>query len=269
MLELPDAEVLKENLSSRISGRGVVGVEVLRPQLFRETPLPPTVLQGTTAGPVQRRGHYLFLTFGVGPRLVLDLAPWAWVWHGQSAYPPTRTTGLRLLLDDDTDLRVILPGPRKPARAWIVDQPTQLTPIRELGIEPLTPRFSLESFDEQIRGRRRMLKELLVDPGVVAGVGDAYADEILYEARLSPIRHANTLGATERERLWAAIPRTLVWAVETLRARLGGTLFEKEIRDFLKVHGRGGAPCLSCGQPLAEILFDDRRTNHCPRCQAG
>lgn len=269
MLELPDAEVLKENLSSRISGRGVLKVEVLRPQIFRQTPLPPEVLQGITAGPVQRRGHYLFLSFGSGPRLVLDLAPWAWVWHGQSAYPPTRTTGLRILLDDGTDLRVIVPGPRVPARAWVVEQPAQLAPIRELGIEPLSPRFTLESFEEHIRGRRRMLKELLVDPRIVAGVGDAYADEILYEARLSPIRHAHTLSAAERERLWTAIPRTLAWAVDTLRARLCGALFEKEVRDFLKVHGRGGGPCMSCGQLLAEMLFDDRRTNHCPRCQAG
>lgn len=261
--------MLKENLSSRLAGREVRGVEVLRPQLFRQTLLPPSVLEGCRAGLVQRRGHYIFLTFGAGPRLVLDLAPWAWVWHGRSTYPPTRTTGLRVLLDDGNDLRVILPGPRKPAAAWVVEQPAQLDPIRTLGPEPLSPRFTLESFGEHIEGRRRMLKELLLDPQVVAGVGDAYADEILYDARMSPIRYAHTLSERERERLWASIPRTLAWAVGALRSRLRGALFEKEIRDFLRVHGRGGAPCMSCGQLLAEILFDDRRTNHCPRCQAA
>ncbi len=269
MLELPDAEVLKENLAPRLVNRTVRGVEVLNDELSRESPRSLSELEGLKAGPVRRRGTFLILTFQGGPWLVLDLAPWAWVWHGSSSYKPTRTTGLRLILDDGQEVRVILPGPRMRASAWAVDRPAQLEVVRELGQEPLGPRFTHVAFRRRMEGRRRLLKELLLDQRIVPGIGDAYADEILHSARLSPIRYAHTLTAEEVSRLWEAIPATLAWAISVLRSRLGGALFEKELRDFLQVHGRGGSPCPACGNAIAEIQFDERKTNYCPRCQSS
>jgi len=112
------------------------------------------------------------------------------------------------------------------------------------------------------------VKDLLTEPRTVPGVGDAYADEILFAGRISPIRYVHTMTSEEVDRLYEAIPATLLWGITELRTRLGGALFEKEIRDFLRVHGRGGAPCTVCGHPIAEIQFDERKTNYCPRCQS-
>ncbi len=269
MLELPDAEVLKENLTPRLVNRTVRGVEVLKDALFRGSSRSPSELEGLKAGPVRRRGSFLILTFQGGPRLVLDLALWAWVWHGSSSYKPTRTTGLRLILDDGLEVRVILPGPRMLASAWVVDRPANLENISQLGPDPLRQRFTYAAFQECLEGRRRLVKDLLVDPRIVPGIGDAYSDEILYAARISPIRYAHTLTGEETHRLHEAVPTTLTWAANVLRLRLEGELFERELRDFLQVHGRGAAPCPACGGPIAEIRFGERKTNYCPSCQSG
>ncbi|MFO8033546.1 MAG: zinc finger domain-containing protein [Candidatus Bipolaricaulota bacterium] len=268
-MELPDAEVLKENLTPRLVNRTVRGVEVLSDELFRSTPRLPSELEGLKAGPIRRRGSYLIITFQGGPRLVLDLAPWAWVWHGSSTYTTTRTTGLRLILDDGMELRVILPGPWLQAAAWVVQRAGQLEALREMGPDPLALGFTHASFRARLEGRRRLVKELLMEPRTVSGIGDAFADEILFAARLSPIRYAHTLSGKEIRRLWEAVPSTLMWAISVLRARLQGALFERELRNFLRVHGRRGSPCPVCGSTVAEIQFDERKTNYCPSCQSS
>ncbi len=269
MLELPDAEVLKENLTPRMVDRTVRGVEVLNERLFLGSPRSPDELEGLSVGPAGRRGTYVFLTFKDGPQLVLDLAPWAWVWHGSSTYAPTRTTGLRMILDDGMELRIILPGPRMLASAWVADRPEEVEPVRQLGPDPMGAEFTRKVFQTRVDGRRRMLKNLLMERGTVPGVGDAYADEILFASRLSPIRYAHTLSSEQVSRLYECVPSTLAWAIGVLGARLKGALFEKEIRDFLQVHGHGGSPCPQCGTRIAEVRFDERMINYCPNCQSG
>jgi formamidopyrimidine-DNA glycosylase len=141
-------------------------------------------------------------------------------------------------------------------------------PLRKLGWEPLSETFTAAVFHGLIQGKRRQLKLALTDQTLIAGIGSAYTDEILFRAKLSPIRYAHTLTPAEATRLWAAIPTTLRWAIGEIHTRAGGSLFDREIRDFLYVHGRKDSPCVECGAIIAEILHDGVRTNYCPRCQA-
>lgn len=267
MPELPDLEVVAEILTPRIVGRTVRGVELRRPTLLRTGGEGLQALSGAELGVVTRRGGYLLFPSSSGVHLVVHLMRWAWFWHGSGAYPPSTDTDLRLLLSDGTELRLIESKVPKLAAAWLVRNPLADEPLRGLGPEPLDPAFTPEVLRRALAGRRRTLKRLLTDPAVVAGLGNAYADEILFAARLSPFRFAHTLTSEEVERLWRAMGETLRWAIGEIRARAGGRPMDREIRDFLRVHGRRGAPCPACGAPIAEVLLDDVRTNYCSVCQ--
>jgi formamidopyrimidine-DNA glycosylase len=265
MPELPDLEAIRRILAPRIVGRTVRGVEVRFPGFLRSGP-PLAELAGRRLEGIGRRGKYLILSFAGDRHLVIHLMRWGWIWHGSSRYPPTRATVLSLSLDDGNDLRVIEPGPQRLARGWHLsgDEPG---PLGELGLEPLGPEFTREALWGLLSSRRRQIKRILTDQKLIAGIGNAYADEILFEARLSPFRYAHTLTEEEIDRLWRAIPATLNWAIGEIEKRAGGKPFEQEIRDFLRVHGRAGKPCRVCGTPIEEVLIGGQRTDYCPRCQ--
>ncbi|MBC7092472.1 Fpg/Nei family DNA glycosylase [Candidatus Bipolaricaulota bacterium] len=266
MPELPDLEVLRDNLTLRIVGRTIRGVEVYRTGLVRTGP-DSIAVEGRTFSQIGRRGKHLIFSFHGGPHLIVHLMRWGWLWHGPASYPPSRATILRLALDDGFDLRLIEPGGQPLAAAWVVPDPATAEPLRKLGVEPLSDAFTWDAFRALLAGRRRPLKKVLTDQHLIAGIGNAYADEVLFAAKLSPVRYAHTLTEGEQERLWQAIPEALRWAIAEIKKRVGDGLFDKEVRDFLYVHGRAGNPCRVCGTPVGEILFDDQRTDFCPRCQ--
>lgn len=266
MPELPDLEVIAGILTPRIVGRTVRGVELSRPSLLRagEGSLPTLV--GAEAQSIIRRGKYLLFSFRSAPYLVIHLMRWAWLWHGSGAYPPSTDTDLRLGLSDGTEVRLIESRVPRLAAAWVVPDVAACEPLGRLGPEPLEPGFT----PEVLRGalaRRRPLKRLLTDQTVLAGIGNAYADEILFAAKLSPVRYGHTLTPEEVERLGRAVGEILRWAIGEVRTRAGERPMDREIRDFLRVHGRKGAPCPNCGSAIAQILYDNAETNYCPRCQ--
>lgn len=267
MPELPDLEVIRENLAARLLGRAVVSVAVRRPGLVQAGPVDLAPLAGKTLQDVTRRGKHLLFHFQGDLALIVHLMRYGWLWHGPSRYEVTKATTLVLTFDDATDLRLIEPGTPQIAAVWLYSDLSQAAPLAKLGPEPLASEFTLESFSQALKGKRRMLKKILIDQAIVAGIGNAYADEILFRARLSPFRYAHTLTEEEIERLWKAIPETLRWAIGEIKARVGENLFDKEIRDFLFVHGRAGAPCRVCSTPIGEVLMENQRTNYCPRCQ--
>lgn len=267
MPELPDLEVIRENLAARLLGRAVREVRVRRPGLVQAGPPDLSLLLGKVLRDLTRRGKHLILHFDQNLFLLIHLMRYGWLWHGPSRYEVTKATTLVLSFDDGTDLRLIEPGTPQIAGVWLYPDLAQAEPLAKLGPEPLTPEFTLEAFAQALHGKRRTLKKALIDQAIVAGIGNAYADEILFWARLSPFRYVHTLTDEERERLWRAIPETLRWAIKEIKARVGENLFDKEIRDFLFVHGRAGAPCRVCGTPVGEVLMEGQRTNYCPRCQ--
>lgn len=267
MPELPDLEVVKEILTPRIVGRTVRGVEVSRPDLVRAGREGLTGLVGRELAAISRRGEHLVFSFGPNAHLVVHLMRWAWVWHGPQGYTPSAATQLRVMFDGGTDLRLIEGRAPYLAAAWVVPDPEAAEPLRNLGVEPLSDGFTAETLRGLIAGKRRPLKRFLTDQTLIAGIGSAYADEILFRAKLSPVRFTHTLTPEELDQLWHAIGDTLRWAIAEIRARVGDSLVDREVRDFLRVHGRAGAPCLLCGTPVAEILYDEVRTDYCPRCQ--
>lgn len=267
MPELPDLEVIRENLASRLLGREVRAVTVRRPGLVQAGPNNLSPLLHRTLTEISRRGKYLLFHFQDGPILMVHLMRYGWLWHGPSRYEVTKTTTLVLSFSDDTDLRLIEPGTPQIAGVWLYNNLAEAEPLKKLGPEPFWPDFTLEFFSQALGKKRRMVKKILTDQSIVAGIGNAYADEILFWARLSPFRYAHTLTEEELMRLWKAIPETLRWAIAQIKGRVGENLFDKEIRDFLFVHGRAGAPCRVCGSPVEEVLFEGQRTDYCPRCQ--
>ncbi len=267
MPELPDLEVIRENLAARLLGRAVSCVAVRRPGLVQAGPVDLAPLVGKTLHDITRRGKHLLFHFQEDLFLIVHLMRYGWLWHGPSRYEITKTTTLVLSFSDATDLRLIEPGTPQIAAVWLCSDPSQVDPLKKLGPEPLGPQFTLDAFSQALGKRRRIIKKILMDQAIVAGIGNAYADEILFWARLSPFRYAHTLRAEEVEKLWRAIPETLRWAIGEIKLRVGENLFDKEIRDFLFVHGRAGAPCRVCGTPIGEVLFEGQRTNYCPRCQ--
>jgi formamidopyrimidine-DNA glycosylase len=265
--ELPDLEVVRDILSPRIVGQAVRGVEVNRPDLLRTGEGSVSLLVGKELHAIGRRGKYLLFSFGPEAHLLVHLMRWGWLWHGPHGYTPTTATQLRLMFDDGSDLRLIEARSPYLAAVWVVPDPKTAEPLRGLGVEPLSAEFTPEVLRHLIAGKRRPLKRFLTDQSLIAGIGNAYADEILFRARLSPVRYTHTLTEDELDRLWHAIGEALRWAIREIRARVGDALVDREVRDFLFVHGKKGNPCRECGTPIAEILFEDARTNYCPRCQ--
>jgi len=267
LLELPDLEVVKDILTPRIVGRTVRGVEVNRADLLQtgESSLVPP--GGQEVGVVASRGMYLFMSFGAGSELVLHPMRWAWLWHGPLGYVPSTATDLRLTFDDGTDLRLIERRSPRLARAWVGPGLASSSPLKDLGVDPLAPEFTVASLERAVHGRRRILKHVLTDQTSIAGIGSVYADEILFRAKLSPVRFAHTLTSDEIHRLWHEVGGALRWAISEIRARVGNELFDREVRDFLHVHGKRDAPCPDCGTSVAEFLHDGEQTNYCPQCQ--
>jgi len=265
--ELPDLEVVTDILAPRIVGRTVRGAEVNRSALLRTGVSSVGPVVGAMVCAVGRRGQHLVVSFAGDRHLLLHLMRWAWLWHGRHGYTPTPATDLRLTFDDGTDLRLIERRSPRMAAAWVVPDLLACEPLQKLGKEPLALDFTVEALRSLIHGRRRTLKRVLTDESLIAGIGDAYADEILFRAKLSPVRYSHTLTAGEVDRLWHAIRETLRWAISEIRARVGNELFDREVRDFLRVHGKKGAPCPDCGTAIAQILYDEAQTNYCPKCQ--
>lgn len=242
-------------------------MRVLRPGLVQTGPANLSPLSGKKVREINRRGKHLILRFDKDLHLIVHLMRYGWLWHGSSDYEVTKATTLCLSFDDKNDLRLIEPGTPQIAAVWLVEDLEEAEPLKKLGPEPFAEAFTFGAFAQALRGKRRLIKKVLVDQSIVAGIGNAYADEILFWARISPFCYVHTLSEEEVRRLWQAIPETLRWAIGEIKARVGNGLFDKEVRDFLYVHGRAGLPCRVCGTAIGEVLFEGQRTNYCPSCQ--
>ena len=269
MPELPDLEVLKEVLAPKISGREIVTARALRPGILKTVTPPLDALGGERFTAIARRGKHLILTLRPNLHLVVHLMRAGRFVICRSDTRLTKATGFVVSFSDGDDLRLIENGSIKLARVYVVADPMDVSDIAHAGPEPLSPQFTVEALTAMVHGRRRQAKKLLTDQRMIAGIGSAYADEILFAAKISPIRYVNTLTDAEIARLHAAIVSVLATAIREIRARVGDSLFTDEVRDFLKVYNRTGEPCPVCGTPIAEIRYAQTRTYYCPHCQSG
>jgi formamidopyrimidine-DNA glycosylase len=270
MPELPDLAVVTEELQRRATGRRVIEATAPAPILLRATPAGLAALVGTSIDDVRRRGKFLILTFARDgrPEQVLAANPMLagrfWLLADGRSRVQART-GLRLRFADGGELRYV--DRELMGKLYLVppDGLDTLPGWTEMGPDADDPELTLELFRQRIRRHPGQLKPLLRNAAFVAGIGNAYADEILWEARLAPFRKRSSLSDVQIERLYHAMRRVLGEAVDELRVLVPPHI-EVQHRERLRVHLRGGQPCPRCGRPLRQIGGDEA-TTFCRTCQ--
>ncbi|WP_406475529.1 Fpg/Nei family DNA glycosylase [Streptomyces platensis] len=275
MPELPEVESLAQFLADRLAGRAVGRVYPVAVHALKTYDPPVTALEGGACEGVARHGKFLDLRVGA-LHLVLHLARAGWVrWNDTlPAVPPRPGKGplaLRVRLagpDDGAGFDVTEAGSQKHLAVYVVRDPQEVPGVARLGPDPLGEDFTLAAFRALLAGERRQIKGVLRDQRVLAGIGNAYSDEILHMARMSPFKLAATLSGEEVERLYAAVGSTLTEAVERSRG-LALKDLKAEKKSGLRVHGRKGEPCPVCGDTVREVSFSDSALQYCPTCQTG
>jgi formamidopyrimidine-DNA glycosylase len=265
--ELPEVETIRAQLAPRLEGRVLARVEILDPRLTRPYDLFEVVeeLEGDRVVAVGRRGKYLVLQLESGLALLVHLRM-----TGGFGFEPTSHERAVVELDDGTRLAY-----RDVRRfgTWLVLDGAELEPYlgAKTGPEPLGPRFTAAWLGSRLAARRAPLKAVLLDQRVVAGLGNIYADEALWRARLGPLRPANGLSDVEVQRLHRAIRAALRLGIE----RQGSTLTSYAAPDGspggmqreFRVYGRDGEACARCGTTITKTRVGGRGTWYCPRCQ--
>ncbi len=273
MPELPEVEALARDLERRLAGRVLERVELVAVAALKTFAPPLTELLGRSVAGVGRRGKFLVLATGPGPplHLVVHLARGGWVrWRDElpsaRAHPGRGPLALRLGLSGGGGLELTEAGTEKRLALWVVRDPLEVRPLADLGPDPLAPDFDVSTLAAALAGRGGNLKGALTDQRVVAGVGNAYSDEALHAARLSPFKPAGRLTGDEVARLHAGLVGVLSAALAR-SAGLAASKLKGEKKAGLAVHGRAGLTCPVCGDTIREVWFSNRSLQYCPRCQ--
>lgn len=268
MPELPDLEVVKEYLQRRLPGQRIETVEVLRPIVMRNLTDQDADAALADRGflEVSRRGKFLVLALEDGLKLVVTPMLAGRLQYCRRSERHRARTYVVLQLSSGMDIRYV--DDKAMGKVYLTREAGMVPGFEGQGPEALDPELTLEVFEERLRRRRGELKGILTNQGFLAGIGNAYADEILFRAGLYPFRKRPSLSPAELGRLHRAIPAVLCEAVSVLRERMGHDI-DEEVRDFLQVHGKGGAPCPRCGTVISQVRARGRLTNFCRACQPG
>ena len=274
MPELPEVEHAARSLGSQILGRRIVAVTKLDWERMVETPAVDQFLeliQGREVLAVSRRAKWIVITLDGGWTLALHLRMSGSVTVEGPAAQPDQYTHLALLLDDGRQL--FFHDTRKFGRARLLDQLGLAALDRAHGVEPLTEEFTPELLAALLRRRRARLKPLLLDQQVIAGIGNIYADEALWNAQLHPLRQSDSLSDDEVARLHSGIRIALLQGLEyggsTLRDYRNGYGEAGSNQDHFNVYGQQGQPCPRCGTAIEKTTVAQRGTHLCPFCQQG
>jgi formamidopyrimidine-DNA glycosylase len=269
MPEIPDLEAIVPYLRRHIVGATVTDVSLPISWMLRTaTPDPADrVITGETIQAVDRRGKHVLFTLQRASLVINPMLVGRFYLQDPEAKPP-RQTVIDLRLSTGKALRYA--DERQMGRLYLVpDQDYSKIPgFLEQGPEPLADDFTFERFQERLKGRYGEIKGLLTNAKIIAGIGNAYVDEILFEAGVYPFRKKKDLSADELRRVYDAIRTVLSRASAIVAERMGDQIHLK-IRDFLAVHGKGDQPCPRCGQRIATIGGRERATNFCRKCQPG
>ncbi|MFJ3192343.1 Fpg/Nei family DNA glycosylase [Streptomyces griseoviridis] len=273
MPELPEVEALKDFLTEHLVGHEIVRVLPVAISVLKTYDPPLTALEGREVTAVHRYGKFLCLRTADGPCLVTHLARAGWLhWRDRLPDGPPRPgkgpLALRVALETGEGFDLTEAGTQKRLAVYVVQDPAQVPGIARLGPDPLADDFDEERFAGLLAAERRQLKGALRDQSLIAGVGNAYSDEILHAAKMSPFKRAASLTPEETSRLYLALRSTLTEAVERSRGVAAGRL-KAEKKSGLRVHGRTGEPCPVCGDTVREVSFSDSSLQYCPTCQTG
>jgi formamidopyrimidine-DNA glycosylase len=268
MPEIPDLEAIRGFLNQRLPGVRVERAEALIPVVFR-VPKDELVssLTGAAFGETERRGKFLIFNLENGRRLVINAMLTGRFQYVRPDVKRRARTCLVLGLENGWDLRYW--DERLMGKVYLVasDRLETVPQFPEMGPDALE--VSKEEFAQRIRRFTGQIKNILVNHRFVAGIGNAYADEILFAAKLHPYRKRTTLQEGDIERLYRSIGKVFEWATPIVAEQMRDELNYEERRDFLKVHRRGGDQCPVCGTRISEITAGQRITNFCRNCQPG
>jgi formamidopyrimidine-DNA glycosylase len=272
MPELPEVAALAAFLTARTAGRSIEHAEVLAFRALKTSDPPVAALSGRPVTGAEHRGKFVVLDCD-GVDLVFHLALAGWLtWHAQvPALPERRERGplaARVRLDDGSGFDLTEEGDFKRLAVYVVTDPAQVPGIARLGPDALDPALDAATLARLFGGRRARLKNLLTNQQVIAGIGNAYSDEILHTARLSPFKTAAAMTPDDFEHLQAAIRSVLSEAVSQLTGREPETLKDDK-REGLRVHRRTGERCPVCGDVIREVSETASAFQYCPTCQTG
>ncbi|RBM23596.1 Fpg/Nei family DNA glycosylase [Streptomyces sp. PT12] len=275
MPELPEVEALREFLTDRLVGAEVARALPVAFHVLKTYDPPLAAVQGRTVTGVARHGKFLDIELA-DLHLVVHLARAGWLrWQDAlPAAPPRPGKGplaLRVALADPEGAGFDLTeaGTQKRLAVYCVRDPAREVPgIARLGVDPLGPACTPAAFADLLAGESRQIKGVLRDQSVLAGIGNAYSDEILHAARMSPFKIAARLTPEEAAALHAAMKETLRAAVDRSRG-LAAAQLKREKKTGLRVHGRTGEPCPVCGDTIREVSYRDSALQYCATCQTG
>jgi formamidopyrimidine-DNA glycosylase len=273
--ELPEVEALCRFLDERLAGQLVDSVGVASVSALKTFEPAVTSLEGSRLGGVSRRGKLVVVRAAEPEELfvVLHLARGGWVsWRQQV---PDRPVGpgrgplaLRFRLAGGSGFEVSEQGREKRLAVWVARSLGSLDVVANLGVDPLDPDLSQQRLGELLRSSSHHLKGALTDQRLLAGIGNAYSDEILHAARLSPFKPAARLSPAELDRLHQAVVGVLSEAVQGA-AGLPASGLKAHKRFGLRVHGRAGQACPACGDVVRQVSFATSSLEYCPSCQTG
>ena len=273
MPELPEVEALRTFLVNACVGKTIARTELAAFASLKTFEVPLSALHGLEVDGVERRGKFICLSVG-GLWLVFHLARGGWLtWKDAMPLKPARPgrgpLAARVVFDDDTGFELTEYGTQKRLALYVVTHLDKVPGIVSLGPDPMADAFTPEVLGAILdEAGRSQLKGVLRDQRTIAGIGNAYSDEILHAAKLSPFKPASGLDAAERATLYAAIRTELSEAVGR-SAGLAAKELKGDKKLNLRVHGKTGQPCPICGTTIAEVSFADSSLQYCPGCQTG
>ena len=276
MPEMPEVQGLVDFLRARITGLEITRVSVAAIAALKTYDPPVDALKGASVTGVERHGKFVDIATAstdAAPHLVFHLAKAGWLrWYDAlptTIIKPGRTPiALRVALSDGSGFDLTEAGTKKSLAVYVVRDPADVPGIARLGPDPLDPAFSRDVLAGLLAGRRTQIKGVLRDQATIAGVGNAYSDEILHVAKMSPYALASSLTGDEIDRLYAATIETLTDAVAEASGKPPAELKDAKRRG-MQVHGRRGETCPVCGDTVRSVFFADNSLEYCPTCQTG
>ncbi len=270
MPEAPDLQVVKEYLAHRVAGRTVASAREAKPLVLRNLTGEPfgTDIRGRVIDVIDRRGKLLFMGLWGGRTVVINPMLVGGLRHCPANERVNASTCVVFSLDDGMDLRYFDRKRMGMVYYTRADQVGDVPRVDDYGPDVLDEPLDFGDFAASLRRFRGEIKGVLTRGGLVAGIGNAYADEILFDAGIFPYKKRTKLTDEEVRRLHGSLYSVPARALETLRGRIGDDI-HKKVREFLKVHGKGGKPCPRCGYEVSSITANQRETNFCRKCQPG
>jgi formamidopyrimidine-DNA glycosylase len=280
MPELPEVEALAAFLRERAGGHAVAHAYPAAISVLKTYDPPPTALTGLVIGEVSRHGKFLDLSLatpgdggGAPLHLIVHLARAGWLrWREdippQPPKPGKGPLAFRVILDDGSGFDLTEQGTQKRLAVYLVRDPMDVPGVASLGPDPLDSAFTAQTLAALLAGRRMQIKGVLRDQHIIAGIGNAYSDEVLHAARMSPFKIASSLTPDQVTDLYDAIETTLTDASKRAAGLAAGDL-KGEKKTGLRVHGKAGQPCPVCGDTIREVSFADSALQYCATCQTG